>query len=58
MLGISVRRHPTCSGAAIGHIWRLSALECLEVTQPGVPLAAGEVWTWREPVVLPGANFS
>ena len=53
-----MRRHLTCSGAAIGHIWRLSALECLEAMQPGVPLAAGDVWTWREPVVLPGANFS
>lgn len=56
MLGISVQRHLTCSRAAIGHIWRLSALECLEAMQPGVPLAAGEVWMWREPIVLPGAT--
>ena len=58
MLGISVGRHLTCSGDAIGHIWHLSALECLETMQPGVPLAAGEVWTWREPMVLPGTNLS
>lgn len=58
MLGISVGRRLTCSRAAIGHGWYLLALEWSETVQPGVPLAAGEEWTSREPMVLRGANLS
>lgn len=43
MLGITVGRQLTCSGAVIGHIWHLSALECLEIMKLESPGCWGGV---------------